>query len=224
MAYIWNDYRKDKYYSIASSKASSYVEVWDSSTQYPSVNIHNRLTDVFYPEKLMSEVELNEIKQLYRENLRLQDFFNIVFHHLAQADRMRGITKEDVLMQLLRKDIEEGRYGVFIQENIGQLLDEHQYIIMKMLLQYQKDEEKRIVFDEVLHLIFGKVLIYKEQSSGKTYVYVEQLRTKYNELLFEIIKYLFMDMKLVMENYWANEHFGIIGVDTTMKIDRFTIV
>lgn len=222
MAYIWENYDSNNYYYIPKYKQSYYEEVWENSKKYVPVNIYNRFTDIFFPESLTEQKdELIELDSKYKNNSRYKDIVNVILHQLVLFDRMRGITISEIKMSIVYDNIINGYFGADLKKDINELVFSDLYVVLNEYVKAQTITDT--VFDEVLHLLFGKVIIYNEKSTGKTLIYIEKIRNNYREKLFSVAKFLFADMDLIIEVFWANEHFGIIGNSSTMKIDQITI-
>lgn len=222
MAYIWQNYNKENYYYISGENASSYQEVWEDNRELP-VNIYNRFIDIFYPEELDQKDYFGKMEQKYINDEKTKDIVNIIIHQLAIWDRLSGITLEDIKMALLYDDIKTGLYGKNFMSMIDDLKKEDLYIILKGLVKSNSLSNRETLFDEILHLLFGKVILYKKSMNNIIIVYIEKLRNSYREEIFNIVKYLFADMQLEIEVFWGNEHFGVIGNNSTMHIDRINI-
>lgn len=233
MSYIWENYDKKNYYYIPKNNVSNYQEVWSyNDSKLVPVNIYNRFMDVFYPKEFVINKDLNQkeirqrlrqIEQRYKNDEKIKDIVNIIIHQLAMWDRFVGVTLEDIEMSLLYDDIKNGLYGKRLMDEIDSLKKEDLYFILKELVKSNSLKNKKTLFDEVLYLLFGKVIFYKKNMDNKIIVYIEQFRNEYREKVFNIAKYLFADMQLEIEVFWANEHFGIIGNESTMHIDRINI-
>lgn len=224
MAYVWEKYNTDNYYYIPKYKQSYYEEIWRNNGRYVPVNIYNRFSDIFYPIEFSdNQAMLREAERRYKDDDKFKDITNIIMHQLALWDRLEGITLEDIEMSLLYDDIREGLYGNKIKNEIERLEFDDLYIILKELVKSKMEKNSKVLLDEVLHLLFGKVIFYRENSTGKTLIYIEQIRNEYRERLYEIAIYLFSDMELEIESFWANEHFGLIGNESTTKIGKIRI-
>lgn len=233
MSYIWENYDKKNYYYIPKNNVSNYQEVWSyNDSKIVPVNVYNRFMDVFYPKEFVINKDLNQkeirqrlrqLEQRYKNDEKIKDIVNIIIHQLAMWDRFAGVTLEDIEMSLLYDDIKNGLYGKHLMDEIDSLKKEDLYFILKELVRSNSLKNKKTLFDEVLHLLFGKVIFYKKNMDNKIIVYIEQFRNEYREKVFNIAKYLFADMQLEIEVFWANEHFGIIGNESTMHIDRINI-
>ena len=224
MAYIWQNYKKENYYYIPQTKQSYYEEVWKKTEKYIPVNIFNRFIDIFYPETVTNDhSDLRKMELRYKKDDKFENIVNLILHQLAIWDRCRGLTLEDMIMSLIYDDICNGLYGENLKRRVELLKFDDLYIILKELAKSSLEKNVEVLLDEVLHLLFGKVFIYKEKSTGKTLIYIEKIRNDYRENLFATIVYLFADMELKIECFWANEHFGIIGNDSTMHIGKIRI-
>lgn len=233
MSYIWENYDKKNYYYIPKNNVSNYQEVWSyNDSKIVPVNVYNRFMDVFYPKEFVINKDLNQkeirqrlrqLEQRYKNDEKIKDIVNIIIHQLAMWDRFAGVTLEDIEMSLLYDDIKNGLYGKYLMDEIDSLKKEDLYFILKELVRSNSLKNKKTLFDEVLYLLFGKVIFYKKNMDNKIIVYIEQFRNEYREKVFNIAKYLFADMQLEIEVFWANEHFGIIGNESTMHIDRINI-
>jgi hypothetical protein len=217
MSYIWEEYDKELYYYVPKFKQSYYQEVWKREGKFVPVNLYNRFMDVFYRN------EDRENEKRIRQDNKFKDIVNVSVHLLSQMDRLRGISLEDIKMSLVFDDITNDLYGEEIREIVHVLEYRELYIILKELVKSIDTQNKECVFDETLKLIFGKVNIYKEKSTDKTIVYIESIRSEYRERVFKLVCLLFADIALSLECFWANEHFGVIGAYSTMRIDRLHI-
>lgn len=217
MSYIWEEYNKELYYYVPRDKQSYYQEVWKREGKFVAVNLYNRFMDIFF----QNDDFMNE-KRICQDN-RFKDIVNVSIHILSQLDRFRGVTLEDIKMSLVFDDIMNGLYGERIKILVDMLEYRELYIVLKELVKNYDSNNRECLFDETLRLIFGKVNIYKERSSDTTIVYIETIRNEYREYVFELICTLFSDINLSIECFWANEHFGIIDMDSTMKIDRLCV-
>lgn len=225
MAYIWEKYNKDNYYYIPEDRQSYYQEVWRKDGKYVPVNVYNRFFDLFYPICLSDEPELvKKAEERYKKNDKFKDIVNLIIHQLASWDRLKGMTLEDIKMSLVYDSIKEGLYGDRLKDEIDNLAFEDLYIILKELVKSSVEKNREVLLDEVLHWLFGKTILYKENPTGRILIYIEQIRTHYREKLYEIVIYLFADMELKIENFWANEHFGIIGNESTMRIGSIHMI
>lgn len=222
MAYIWQNYSVENYYYIPKCKQSYYEEIWRTCEKHIPVNIFNRFNDIFYPEELIEKPEiLGEIEKKYKFDDKYRDIVNLIIHQLIYFDRLRGVTLDDIKMSLIYDEINDLLWGENISDMVSRLEFGDLFIV---LYEFVKKQTSMVtLYDEVLHMLFGKVIVYKEKSSDITIVYIERIRNSYRENLYSIVEFLFADLELDLEVIWANEHFGVIGNLSTMKIDKLSI-
>lgn len=224
MSYIWEEYSPENYFYIPEKKSSYYEEVWRKNGKNIPVNVFNRFGEIFYASTICEDRSfLYEVNKRYKNDDRFKEITNLIIHQMALFDRLAGITLEDIKMALVYDDIISGLYGDLVCDVVDSLQFEDLYIILKELVKNIDGKQSEVVFDEILHLLFGKVIFYKENSTEKTMIYIEKTGNEYRKKLYELVNYLFADMGLEIEVFWANEHFGIIGVDSTMKIDKLCV-
>lgn len=222
MSYIWEDYNSKNYYYMPDGKQSYYEEIWKKCKKNIPVNIYNRFQDVFFPEALIKEKsKIIELNNKYKHDKKYRDVVNLILHQLVFFDRIRGITLDEIKMAILYDEINQGYFGNELKDYISELKFCDLYVVLK---EYIKSlESTYTVFDEVLKLLFGKIFIYNERYTQKIMICIEKVRTEYNEKLFFILKFLFANMRLNIEVFWKNEHFGIIDNEETMRIDNLAI-
>lgn len=224
MSYIWENYSEENYYFVQNKNQSYYEEVWKKYGNDIPVNLYRRFTELFFPAKLCGNVEIfKRLAYRYKNDGRFQDIVNVFLHQLCYFDRLRGITSEDLEMALVYDEISRGLYGVDTIDAVRSLKFDDLYIILKELVKLSRSKQRENLFGEALHLLFGKVIIYYDHSSDKTLVYIEQIRNAYREKLYQLAVFLFADLDIQQEIYWANEHFGIIENNSTMVIGKIKI-
>ena len=223
MGYIWSNYKKDTYYYMA--ELSPYVEVWDDTTSRIGVNIDIRLDEIFIPSAFVNDSErVNRLFSLLKENARYGDIFNIVCHIIARTDLLYGTTIDDLLGEVIKRDIKLGAYGNHIREKFESLKREDAEQICRYLAKYEHLQFRETQLDAAIKCIFGEVNIYYERSSKKIYVCINKQGTEYNRGLFDLVCYFLKDIELCVEPRWLGEYFGIIGVNETMKIDSIALL
>lgn len=223
MGYIWEEYKEDNFYYFPQGRQSYYLEVWRKNGKRIPINPYYRFTEVFFPLLLGDDGEkMKCIKDRYQRKPIFEEIFNLITHQLAILDRLNALSLEDIKMSLLIDEILSNQYGEEVKLMISGLQFDDLYIILKELVKWRETGEREILFDEVLQLLFQKVIIYKENTEGKILVYIEEIRNDYKEKLVNLVLFLFADMELMIEVFFANEHFGIIGNDSTMKVGKIS--
>lgn len=80
-----------------------------------------------------------------------------------------------------------------------------------------------IPFEKALKKFFDTIYIYQHKEKPANYIlYISNKKSSVNEDKLELIKALFFDATCSLEVFWEY-HFGIIGINETMKINQIAI-
>ena len=223
MSYIWNEYDEKKYYYV--SMESPYLETWDTSKEYVGVNIDIRLDNIFYPAQFVGDKnKINELYQSFERDNRYRDIFNLICHFMAHGDKLKGLTYRDIIEIIIKRDILSGKYGEKRKQQFLVFTKYDQQKLCRYIAKYQCSNGKEIQVDAAIKSIFTDVNLYFEKSTNRIYACINQEKTKYNEELFDMICYFLQDIGTDIEVYWQGEHFGIIEIDETMKLDSVALI
>ena len=80
------------------------------------------------------------------------------------------------------------------------------------------------LFNKILRKIFKNSIVYSNKEKPKDiYIYLDEIKTKEleNKIDFILDTFLSIDMKPLI--FW-NQHFGILGLNNTMKNDEIVMV
>lgn len=224
MAYIWENYKTDKKFTI-SEEVSPYLELWDNSEKTVNVNIFFRLSELLFPSSFTKdEKSFHCLWDQYQNNFRYKEIANLLLHAQAQLDRKKGMTVIDILAIGAYQEIQLAVYGEWLRDAFESLELQDKIIILDCLARYNLSGQRTTFFDEAIFRCFAKTQIYYEKSTTKLYIYIEEEKEEKNLNKFAIIEYLFKDIELKTEIMWKREHFGIIGIEQTMKIEEIAMI
>lgn len=219
MAYIWSDYDPKIKYRIDFGRISPYLEVWEREGNTVYVNVFYRLCEFLFPQEVAGDRKrFAELMERYEEDPRWQEIANLLMHWIAQADRQKGLSLQELVMWRVQEDILAGRYGDWLKEQFFGITEGQKDILLWYLAEYSQKRQRVVVYGSVLHRIFHTVRLYYEKSTGIVHLYIGQEQNEENAKLLAIIDYLFRDREIKVQVMWRGEHFGVIGVDETMRI------
>ena len=70
---------------------------------------------------------------------------------------------------------------------------------------------------------FYDSIIYKEKKQkNKIIIYINREKSKENTTKLKILELLFLEFGLELKVFWEN-HFGVVNVDETVKIDEIAV-
>ena len=179
------------------------------------VNVYYRFYEIF---KELCDINFTESSEL-RETL-----LDIVLHYLGELDLKEGICKEEFQKRFLLKDINEGVYGDSLKQNIESFEKDDLNVFLSSLITLYKAGTSLQLFNKVLRNIFKKSIIYISQDKPKDiYIYLDEIKDKNLERKIEAILDTFLPINMNSFIFW-DKHFGIIGIDKSMKLDEIVMV
>lgn len=179
------------------------------------VNIYYRFYEIF---KELFNINFTESREL-RDTL-----LDIILHYLGELNLKEGICKEEFQKKFLMKDICEGAYGEILRENINRLNKEDINIFLSGLITVYKSGTSLQLFNKVLRNIFKRSTIYSSKDKPKDiYIYLNEVKDRNLEMRIEAIVDTFLPININISIFW-DKHFGIIGVDNSMKINEIVMV
>ena len=158
------------------------------------VNPYYRFFDIF---REIYGPEIKEFPKL-RESLT-----NLVFH--------------------LDQDLKQKAFGETAAEAICFLNQQEREIVLSGLLrQYQTGSSLDIFNDMVQELIPNNIIYRSNDNFYEILVYIGAKKEKSITCKIDFLIKIFVDLPYHVDIYYQH-HFGIIGVDTTMKIDQIAL-
>lgn len=238
MAYIWTNYSPERRYALSGRHISPYMEVWDSGMDPIPVNIFYRLHSLLLPEgsfrdKAAREYEVSELLLNYMgegADQRYPEIANVVIHYIAQLDRLRGLRLEEVVDALLEEDIRGGVYGDWARDTFQDVFQadgldqEYRRAFLRCLTKYTLGIQRENVFDTALYALFSDTRLYFEKSTETLHIYLGDEHTPKAEKRYRLCEFFFQDLLLCTSVMWKGGHFGVIGWDESMVLDRTALI
>lgn len=228
MNYIWDiivnfrqNGRKEKDVKFLEAKSySPYMELSD-----PSINF----------DKVEETIEVNPYYRFYEifkdlfnvnfeEDVELRDtFFDIVIHFLADIDTLQGMTKREFYIRFVLEDFEKGVLGARIKDSFDIFNYREKIIIVENLIKLYKTGQALYLLKNTVRSIFKNSTIYANyEAKDQLLFYIPYKRSETNEAKMALIEEFFLPIKFKTEVFWE-EHFGVIEVYETMKIDSIAL-
>lgn len=148
---------------------------------------------------------------------------DVMLHVLAENDSKRGMTKEEYYKKLLAVDMKTGVNGESAKTVFAMLSKEEREILLSGWLRcYQVGSSLAIFIDMIHNLVKKSIVYHNNDCPDEILIYTGQEKEEQIEQRIQCLQELFLDIHYHVEVYYGY-HFGIIGVDDTMKIDEITI-
>ncbi|MBU3108001.1 hypothetical protein [Clostridium gasigenes] len=188
---------------------------------------------------LLPEDKVIEVNECYRFYEIFKDLFNInveesrefrdvlldiLLHYLGELDLKRGLCKTEFYSFFLLKDILDKVFGDKLAKNILSFEKEELDILLNGLITLYKTGVSIQLFNKILRKIFINSIVYSNREKPKDiYIYLNEIRTKELENKIDFILDTFLSIEMKPLIFW-NQHFGILGLNSTMKNDEIVMV
>lgn len=228
MNYIWEVIIKANNENIESKDItffeadmfSPYMEVskkylnLNSVEKEVGINPYYRFYDIFKGICDVNYLEDEEIRKF---------LFDISVHFLASVDLNQGLSKQELYMIFIYRDIQSGYLGESIKEAINLFSKEDRHIILRNTFRLYTIGAEISLFKNTVKNIFKNSLVYiKRNNEEKVLVFLNTKKTKENKKKILAIVDVFLPVNFRINIFYEN-HFGIIGIHETMQIDEIEI-
>lgn len=148
---------------------------------------------------------------------------NVILHGLAENDCKSGMTKESYYKKLLYQDFKAGRYGEHIRTGLELFCDMEKELILSALLCQYETGHSLDLFKHVLASFIDDTIVYSNRSNpDELIIYIGSKREDLLEKRIDFFIAIFLDIRYQVSLYFEH-HFGIIGIDETMIVDRIAM-
>lgn len=228
MNYVWDIVVKARQLEIpektikfeVAQSYSPYMELSNVNINFTEVeeavelNPYFRFYEIF---KDMFNIN-NEEDVEFREKL-----FDVTMHFLTEIDTMQGMNKKEYYTRFLLDDIKRGILGDEIRDKLSLFSVNEKNIIAANIIRLYITGEMLYLLKDTIRKIFKNSTIYANyETKDELLFYIPFKKNDKNVAKMELIKEIFLPIKFHTETYW-NDHFGIIGVEDTMKIDGIAL-
>ena len=144
-------------------------------------------------------------------------------HMILHADIYHGVSKRDIYIRKLTQEIENGTYWKRAAEEFKLIPFEKRSRIATLVLNQIQTGASVMTFRRALLVMFPNAVLYQIKADRKKLLlYLKMDKNKTDERMLQLIEDMFLPVSYHLRVFWKY-HFGIIGVDDTMKIDEIAI-
>lgn len=182
------------------------------------VNVLWRFTHIF--QELLHEKNMDtEEKQILCKYM-----IDTFLHLLSEIDLRHGLTKEEYYARLMLRELLGGNFGKLIADKVGQLQHSYQLAFSRVLVELYRVGSSIMTFCYAVKQIFPSCMIYQNKNDYREiFVYIGREEDKDGSICVELLIKTFLSGEINCRVFWK-DHFGILGVDNTMIMDRIALV
>ena len=173
----------------------------------------------FESKNVEEKKDSNFILKNFKKNVE-----NNVINYLRELDFISGTTVIDVICEKISKEIKNEVLGKKLKKYFFQLnREEQEYISLLVYNQQINSVNCMKNFKIGVQYFFYDSIIYKEKNQkNKIIIYINKEKNKLNIGKIKILELLFLELGLNLKVFWKN-HFGVVNVDETVKIDEIAV-
>ena len=149
---------------------------------------------------------------------------NNAINYLQELDFVSGTTVIDVICEKISEDIKKETLGINLKRHFSILNREEQGYVA-LLIYNEKINGVNCMknFKLGIKYFFLDSLIYRQKSKkNKIIVYINKPKNKVNVAKIKTLELLFLEFGMELKVFWKN-HFGVVNVDETVKIDEIAV-
>lgn len=234
MNFIWDivlqaakdDFESEKLFFKPAENFSPYIEQsFKSINQRHVENINVEINPLYRFAPIFEYILHPDVINLIFENQRqcILFYFDLITHILAEIDLCHGMTRREFYIRRIRRELLAGVYGEVAREGMENLSREQQISIADELLKVFETGSSVKSFCNIMKQIFEGCIIYQDiQHPQKIYAYIGKERDEQLQKQWQLIRETFLPLDMEVREFWA-EHFGILDIDETLKINSIAI-
>ena len=149
---------------------------------------------------------------------------NNAINYLQELDFVSGTTVIDVICEKISEDIKKGILGISLKKYFLLLnSEEQQYIALLIYNEKINNVNCMKNFRLGIKYFFIDSLIYRQRSEkNKIIIYINKPKNRSNIAKIKTLELLFLELGMELKVFWQN-HFGVVNVDETVKIDEIAV-
>jgi len=149
---------------------------------------------------------------------------NNVINYLRKLDFVSGTTVIDVICEKISEDIKNGVLGIDLKKYFLFLSrEEQEYVVLLIYNEKINNVNYMKNFKLGIKYFFIDSLIYRQKSEkNKIIVYINKSKNKVNVAKIKTLELLFLEFEMKLKVFWEN-HFGVVNVGETVKIDEIAV-
>lgn len=148
---------------------------------------------------------------------------SLALHMIAQNDVMKGMTRDDYYKKLLTAEVMEGGFGELAREVFGDMdRKEQEKLLSGWLNCFRVGSALQIFLDMVHGLVDDNIVYLSNDCPDEILLYTGLKQERKLEQRIRFLVDTFLDIRFHVEVFYEH-HFGIIGIEETMRTDETAI-
>lgn len=206
-------FQADEFSPFRESAFPNINQYWIDTNEIP-LNLLFRYAEIF--QELLAE-QSEDIQQFKKY------LIDAALHVIVHADLYHGITKKEVYIRRMISELENGQYWMDAAKVFGLLSARQKNKIASLIYSQMQVGTSILLFRKGILTMYPDAILYQVKSQKQQLLlYLGTDKTENDEQKVKFVQDFFLPISYNLRIFWKY-HFGIIGVDETMKIDEIAI-
>lgn len=218
--------KQDLFFRQAESGSPYYEQSFPAVNQRDVERAVVEINALYRFSHIFEELLHPDLQAALREEgaLEFSDYlFDLVVHFLGEIDLKHGLNKREYYVRKLRSELLSGVYGEKAAAAAAVMSRELQFQMANELMTQIQTGTSLLAFRRAMTAAFPQCIIYQSNFDCKALlVYIGEKETKEKVRHLEFILDLFLPFGFSVREFWEY-HFGILGVDATMEMNRIAL-
>lgn len=186
------------------------------------LNLLYRFADIF--QEVLSPELAEELAEAGNDYSEFRTYLiDAALHALLYTDLRTGLTKRDVYIKKLIEELLDGRFWKAAASQFALTSRSRQNRLATLLLTQMQTGSSLLIFRRALLVLFPQARLYQMKGQQEQLIlYLEQKPAEANQQCLQFVQDLFLPIRYQLRVFWEY-HFGVIGVDDTMRIDEIAL-
>lgn len=186
------------------------------------LNLLYRFADIF--QEILSPELAEELAEADNDYSEFRTYLiDAALHALLYTDLRTGLTKRDVYIKKLIEELLDGRFWKAAAPQFALTPHSRQNRLATLLLTQMQTGSSLLIFRRALLVLFPQARLYQMKGQQEQLLlYLEQKPAEANKQGLQFVQDMFLPIRYQLRVFWEY-HFGVIGVDDTMRIDEIAL-
>lgn len=213
--------KEEELFFLQASEYSPFYEQSFSSINEDNVdtneielNLLYRFTDIFQDILAEEENEFPEFKKF---------MIDAVLHILLYTDLRHGLSTREIYIRKLTEELLNGTFWKDFATVFHLIPLQKQNRLATLVLSQMQTGSSLLIFRRSILILFPDAILYQVKADRKKLLlYLSDKPEELKKNMIQLVQDMFLPLSYNIRIFWEH-HFGIIGVEGTMKIDEVSI-
>jgi len=150
-------------------------------------------------------------------------FVDAVLHAVLYTDLRRGLTRRELYIYKILEELKDGTFWAGLAERFALIGRHKQGRLAALVLRQMETGSSLGLFRRAVLVLYPRARLYQiKKEPKKLLLYISLQKTQEEERRLSFAEDMFLPVGYELRVFWQY-HFGVIGVEGTMKLDEMAL-